>query len=146
MKTSHRYHYNSRLTSLITQLGEKMINNHNCKGHNIKTIKSLLATEMSLFRGVTLAFRSLACQCVCAKSLHLCLILSDPVDHSPPGSSVRRILQAGILEWVAMPSSRGSSQPRNPTHISCLFRLLHQQAASLPLYQLESPHTTFDLS
>ena len=35
-----------------------------------------------------------------------------------PGSSVHRILQVRILEWVAMPSSRGSSQPRDQTHIS----------------------------
>ena len=37
------------------------------------------------------------------------LTLCDPMDCSPPGSSVHRILQARILEWVAMPSSRGSS-------------------------------------
>ena len=41
--------------------------------------------------------------------LHLCLTLCDPMDCSPPGSSVHGILQARILEWVAMPSSRGSS-------------------------------------
>src|SRR5574337_107860 len=38
------------------------------------------------------------------------------MDHSPPGSSVHGILQARILEWVALPSSRGSSQPRDHTH------------------------------
>ena len=38
-----------------------------------------------------------------------CLTLRDPVDCSPPGSSVHGILQAIILEWVAMPSSRGPS-------------------------------------
>ena len=48
----------------------------------------------------------------------LCLTLCDPVDCSLPGSSVHGILQARIPEWVAMPSSRGSSQPRNQTHIS----------------------------
>ena len=47
-----------------------------------------------------------------AKSLQLCPSLWDPVDCSPPGSSVHGILQARILEWVAMPSSRGSSRPR----------------------------------
>ena len=41
-----------------------------------------------------------------------CLTLCGPMDGSPPGSSVLRILQARILEWVAMPSSRGSSRPR----------------------------------
>ena len=37
----------------------------------------------------------------------------DPIDCSLPGSSVHGVLQARILEWVAMPSSRGSSQPRD---------------------------------
>ena len=53
-----------------------------------------------------------------AKSLQLCLTLSDPVDCSPPGSSVHGILQARLLEWIAMPSSRGSSQPKDQTHVS----------------------------
>ena len=40
--------------------------------------------------------------------------LCDPMDYSPPGSSVHGILQARILEWVAIPFSRESSQPRLP--------------------------------
>ena len=56
--------------------------------------------------------------CVCAKSLQSCLTLCHPMDCSPPGSSVHWILQTRILEWVAMPSSRGSSWPRDQTHIS----------------------------
>ena len=47
--------------------------------------------------------------CMHAKLLQSCLILCDPMDCSLPGSSVLGILQARILEWVAMPSSRGSS-------------------------------------
>ena len=42
-----------------------------------------------------------------------CPTVCDPMDCSPPGSSVHGILQAGILESVAMPSSGGSSQPRD---------------------------------
>ena len=53
-----------------------------------------------------------------AKSLQLCLTLYNPLDCSPPGSSVPGILQAKTLEWVAMPSSRRSSQPRDRNHIS----------------------------
>ena len=49
--------------------------------------------------------------CVCAKSLQSCLTLCDPVAHSPPGPSVHGILQARILEWVAMPSSRALPDP-----------------------------------
>ena len=51
----------------------------------------------------------------------LCLILWDPMDCSPPASSAHRIFQARILEWVAISFSRGSSWPRDQTHITCLF-------------------------
>ena len=47
-----------------------------------------------------------------------CLTLCDPVDCSPPGSSVHGILQARILEWVAISSSRGFSRPRDRTQVS----------------------------
>ena len=63
-----------------------------------------------------------------AKSPQSCPTLCDPKDHSPPSSSVRGILQARILEWVAMPSSRESSPPK---HRTCLC-LLHWKD-SLPL-------------
>ena len=56
--------------------------------------------------------------CVPAKSLQLCPTLCDPKDCNPADSSVHGILQARILEWVAMPSSRGSSQPRDRNHVS----------------------------
>ena len=56
--------------------------------------------------------------CVCAKSLHLCLTLCDAMDCSPLGSSVQGILQARTLEWVAMPSSGASSQPRDRICVS----------------------------
>ena len=50
----------------------------------------------------------------------LCLTLCDPMDYSPPGPSVHGILQARILEWVVIPFSRGSSQPRDLTQVSCI--------------------------
>ena len=50
---------------------------------------------------------------VCAKSLLSCLTLCNPMDCRPPGSSVHGILQARILQWVAMPSFRASSQYRD---------------------------------
>ena len=53
-----------------------------------------------------------------AKSLQSCPTLCDPIDGSPPGSPVPGILQARIMEWFAMPSSRGPSQPRNKTQVS----------------------------
>ena len=51
------------------------------------------------------------CLNVCAESLQSCLTLCDTVDCSPPGYSVHGILQAGILEWVAIAFSRRSSPP-----------------------------------
>ena len=54
----------------------------------------------------------------CVKSLQLCLTLCNPVDYHLPGSSVHGILQTRILEWVAISSSRGSSQPRERTGVS----------------------------
>ena len=60
-----------------------------------------------------------------AKSLQSCLTLCDPMDRSLPGFSVHRILQARILGWVTMPSSRESCQLRIRTHISyvsCMSR------------------------
>ena len=59
--------------------------------------------------------------CKHAKWLQLCLTLCDHMDHSPTRSSVHGILQARILEWVTMPSSRGSSWPRDWTRVSFVF-------------------------
>ena len=50
----------------------------------------------------------------------LCPTLWDPKDCSPPGFSVHGILQARLLEWIAIPFSRGSSWPRNWTLVSCI--------------------------
>ena len=83
---------------------------------------------------------------------HSCPTLCDPMDCSPPGSSVHSILQARTPEWVAMPSFRGSSQARDQTHISYGFGigsqvLYHWEALSncwLKIYiQLESFELSF---
>ena len=59
-----------------------------------------------------------------------CPTLFDPMDCSPLGSSVHGISQARILEWVAISYSRGSSWPRDQTHISCIGRrILYHWAA-----------------
>ena len=49
-----------------------------------------------------------------------CLTLCDPMGCSPPGSSVHGILQTRILEWVAIPFSRGSSQTRDRIQVPCI--------------------------
>ena len=67
-----------------------------------------------------------------------CPSLCDPVDCSPPGSSVHGIIQARILEWVAISFSRGSSRPRDRTQVSRIadrrFNLWATREAVLQLF------------
>ena len=80
----------------------------------------------SVFLAFAVLFRSALHVCyplthmglVCVLVVQLCLTLCDPMDCSSLGSSVHGILQARMLEWVAIPSSRGSSQPREWTWVS----------------------------
>ena len=62
----------------------------------------------------------------CPAFIHtkLCPTLCDPMDYNPPGSSVHWILQARILEWVALPSSRGlpNSKTEPTSLVSCIDR------------------------
>ena len=66
-----------------------------------------------------------------------CPTLRDPTDCSPPGSSVRGSLQARLLEQASISSSRGSSQPRDQTHVSCISCI--GRWIILPLCHLGSP-------
>ena len=70
---------------------------------------------------------------MCVLSHKSCPTLFDPMDCSPPGSSVHGIFQARILEWVAISFSRGFSSPRDQTWVSCiagrLFLLLSHQGS-----------------
>ena len=72
----------------------------------------LVSTQVDILPWLLLATKALVAQS--------CPILCDPTDYSPPGSSICRILQARILEWIAIPFSRGSSQPRDQTQVSCI--------------------------
>ena len=92
---------------MVTALGRQ---NNRCPGQGLR--EERFYTESSFATAVE-------CVCVCAQWFQSCLNLCNPMDCSPPGSSVHGILQARILEWVAMPSSRGSSGPRDQTWISC---------------------------
>ena len=73
----------------------------------------------------------------------LCPTLWDPMDSSLPGSSDFEILQARILEWFAIPFSRGSSRPRDQTQVSCiagrLFTIWATRAETIYL------HTDIDI-
>ena len=81
--------------------------------------------DMESLLTVTLMLSRVVCVCLCvcahayarAQSLRR-VRLCDPMDCSPPGSSVHGTSQAKILEWAAMPSSRGPSQSRDQTPVS----------------------------
>ena len=98
------------------------------------------------------------CVCVCGCAhvrtcmrayVQSCLTLCDPMDCSPPGSSVHGILQARILEWAAISSSRRSSWPRKWTHISCLLHcrqiLYHWAMREDPDFQYRYNAKKYDL-
>ena len=73
-----------------------------------------------------------------AQSLSRDWLFCDPMDHSPSGSSVHEILRGRVLEWVAISSSRGSSWPRDWTHvsyISCIGRWI------LYHWDIKEPHS-----
>ena len=78
------------------------------------------------------------------KVTHLCPTLFNPMDDTDNG-----ILQTGILEWVGFPFSRGSSQPRDRTQVSCIaggffffffnFILLYNTVLVLPCIDMNPP-------
>ena len=78
---------------------------------------------------------------MCAKLLQSCPTLCHRMDCSLPASSVHGILQEKLLEWVAMLSSRGSSQPRDRTCISYVSYICRQEGNGNPLQYscLENP-------
>ena len=83
-----------------------------------------------------------------AKLLQSCLTLCNPIDGSPPGSPIPGFLQARTLEWVAMHSSKGSSQPRDQTHISyvsCIDRQVpyHWHHLGSPLVPLDDYYLNY---
>ena len=78
-----------------------------------------------------------------AQLLQSCPTLCNHVNSSLPGSCVHGILQARILEWVAMRSSRGSSQPKDWSHVCYVY--LHWQASSLPGALPEEPSGGLDM-
>ena len=73
--------------------------------------------SLKSFAVLTLLF----CVCKLYSVAWSCPALCDPMDCSPLGSCVCGILQARTLEWVAISSSRGSSRPRDGTHVSCVL-------------------------
>ena len=83
--------------------------------------KAFIPLTFSLSSTVQVALKTFVCVCVC-----VCVqshpTLCDPMDCSSPGSSVHRIFQERILQWVAVFCARGSCQHRDRTNVSCIGR------------------------
>ena len=73
---------------------------------------------------------------VCVLVMQSCPTLCDPMDCSPLSSSVHGILQARVLEWIAIPFSRWSSLPRDRTQVSCVSSTADWFLTSEPLREL----------
>ena len=112
----------------------------------IPDVTSLAWVSSSIKHG--LESRTCACVCVCARARVLSCFSRVwffaalwTIVHKTPLSM--GILQEKILEWVVVPSSRGSSWPRDPNH--CLLSLWYWQAGSLPLAPPGKPESTIAL-
>ena len=78
----------------------------------------------------------------CCLVTQSCLTVCNPMDYSPSGSSVHGILQARIVKWVAISSSRRSSWPRDQTWVSCIGRwiLYHWATREAPIGSITITH------
>ena len=108
-----------------------------------------LSQHQGLFQWVSsLQYLVIFCVCVCVcvwRLLQLWPTLSDPMVCNPPGYSIHGILQARILEWIAMPSSRRSSWPTVRTRVS-FVSCIGRQEIFLPLVPPGKPdisHSSF---
>ena len=119
MKTIMSYHYTLKITK---------IQNHIAKCWQICRETALLILckwECKMAQALWKCLAVFNKQHVIAMKVkvlvtQLCLPLCEPMNCSPPGSSAHGILQGRILEWVVIPSSTGSSRPRDRTWVSCI--------------------------
>ena len=88
---------------------------------NLKTETGIIFSPLGKLNESKTSHRLTGRRCGARAVSQSCPTLCDPMDCSPPGSSVHGLLQARTLEWVAMPSSRGSSRPRDRTHVFPVF-------------------------
>ena len=110
-----------RKTSLGYQKGEGRGRGTNqCYGINKYELLEQVSNKDLLHRIENYIHYLVITYVCCAKSLQSCSTLCDRMDCSPPGSSILGILQTRILVWIATPSSRGSSQPRDQNCTSCV--------------------------
>ena len=89
-------------------------------GYNMCPFVSGLSPSVMFSRFILVAYLRVSILFTRVSVAQSCPTLCDPMNCSPPGFSVHGMVQARILEWVAIPLSRGSSQPRDQTLVSCI--------------------------
>ena len=122
--------------SVLVAFMKKKVGEPTAHHPRISTSLSLLSPHSNSAIQISVSY---CCVCVHAKLLQLCLTLCDPMYCSPLGFSVHGILQARILEWVAMPSFRGSSWPTKQTsvsYVSCTGRQVLYTSATWEAHQV----------
>ena len=92
---------------------------HEIKRHLLLGRKAMTNVD-SIFKSRDITLPTKACIVKENEVAQSCATLCDPMDCSPPGSSIHGIFQARIWEWVAISFSRGSSQPRDQTWVSLI--------------------------
>ena len=88
--------------------------------HSHKNLQRLKSYDLNSIFSMFQIYNVYICTSEWVKIAQSCLTFCSSMDCSPPGSSVLGILQARILEWVAVPFSRGSSWPWDWTQVSCI--------------------------
>ena len=98
----------------------------------------LITTNINSYSITFVLFRwySFVCVYVCVCVLSHVQFFCNPMDCSPSGSSLHGISQARILEWVAISSPRGTSQPRDWTHVSCISCMQVSSFTTKPVFFL----------
>ena len=112
-------YYNCRYVCSVAQSRPTLCNPLDCilPGFSVHGI-----FQARILEWVAISWYYFLIMLLCLKSVLVtqsCLTLYNPMDCSPPGSPVHGILQARILEWVAISFSRGSYRPRDQTQVSC---------------------------
>ena len=113
------------------------VNIRNLENWSKSSLNNMLLNIRAIEDSSNLKYRRFSLKTCVHIQLLSCVRLCDSMNYSFLGSSIQGMLQARMLEWVVISSSRGSSQTRDWTQVSCIF--LHWQTDSLPLSHLGNP-------
>ena len=139
VKTPHSHLQGAQVPFLVGELRSHMPHSPKkgqLRKNSLTLFHNIILKLLSLQESNFLKFVSVSV-CVWATKSQSCSDSCDPMDCSPPGSSVHGIFQARILKWVVISFSRRSSQPRDQTRISYIgWQILSPWATWEPTFRL----------